>query len=1251
MMRFQSPSIQLVLVSAATILALGTGPITAAASDSTRLTFGGQTTAQEPQITVLSSDQDEVHLVFDLPVLEVETHEVDGEMYQTLAMPGGELRGAPGEPALPAFTRLVAIPARAGATVEIISSEAEFLDGYRVLPMQSAEAETFEINAELYARDEFLGDDKAAVGSPGIMRDLRVIPLTFQPVRFNPAQGKLEVTQRIEVRVDLRSEDATNARERGPVPLTPAFDEIYRSMVVNYGSEATGGRSELAPYLGTWVIISRDNSTVVDLLQPLIEWRRRMGYNVVAVTTTDIGSTSSYAIRTWLREAYAQWPYPPDFVTIVGDVGGAFGIGTFDVPSTYGEGDHPFSQLDGDDLFPDAFVGRLSAEDYITLETIVSKIVTYETDPHAGGTDWLRRATLVGDPSQSGPTCVQIMQWVKVKLRTLGYTEIDTVWSYPFASQITASINQGSTFFGYRGYLGMSGWSTGQIYALTNTDMLPFALNPTCASGSWTYGTAVSEAWLRAGSPGVARGGIGSIGTDTAGTHTRYNNCLFGGVAYGLFYGDNSQLGVAHARGKLELIAGYADYEYTQAERYCYWNTLMADPATEMWVGAAEELNVSYLGTVPVGANVVTVRVRSTDMVPIPNAWVYLYKEGELGIGGYTDHAGVVDFPIDTGAVTGSVDVTVSGHNLHPHQGSLTIAQIPVFVGMESYSVDDDESGASAGNGDGQINPGETVEIGVTLKNHGTMTAEDVVLTASFDDPNIGNIQGGPFSVGSILPGASVTVPEPIVLRTTRSYPVGERIEGMLTVESGFNTWHALLDLPVTGPQLVYKDHTLGGFGAQVDPGESGTIAVELQNTGYYPALGPIDAILVCDDYEIMVTDPYAVYASSVAPEASASNDGDPFEIRSPWNCVPGKLVGMRLILRFADGVRDTAHFALQVGDGASDDPTGPDAYGYLAYDNTDTSYPQAPVYEWIDIYPGSGGPGTSVGLTDYGHFQDDTETLDLPFTFRYYGEDFDRVSICSNGWLVMGSTYLVNYHNWALPVASGPDYLIAPFWDNLRQQSGGDVCYWFDEVNHRYVVAWDNVRNYNSGSPESFEVILYDPAHYPTRTGDGEIVFQYEVVNNNDTQQMYCTAGIQNGDHTSGITFSYFGHEPPTAAYFGNGLAVKYTTQTPGAADIPSREGSATLRLLLDQNTPNPVGGATTIRFQLDRPREVALRIYDVDGHLVRTLLQEARDGGRHAVTWSGLDAHGRLVPSGVYFYRLDTGTFVQSRKLLVTR
>ena len=84
---------------------------------------------------------------------------------------------------------------------------------------------------------------------------------------------------------------------------------------------------------------------------------------------------------------------------------------------------------------------------------------------------------------------------------------------------------------------------------------------------------------------------------------------------------------------------------------------------------------------------------------------------------------------------------------------------------------------------------------------------------------------------------------------------------------------------------------------------------------------------------------------------------------------------------------------------------------------------------------------------------------------------------------------------------------------------------------------------------------ILYDPAYYPTYTGDGVIVFQYETVNNNDALQHYATVGIQNVDHSDGLTYTYF-HTLPATASPQSGRAIKLTTRGPGAAD--AHDGSA---------------------------------------------------------------------------------------------
>jgi hypothetical protein len=151
-------------------------------------------------------------------------------------------------------------------------------------------------------------------------------------------------------------------------------------------------------------------------------------------------------------------------------------------------------------------------------------------------------------------------------------------------------------------------------------------------------------------------------------------------------------------------------------------------------------------------------------------------------------------------------------------------------------------------------------------------------------------------------------------------------------------------------------------------------------------------------------------------------------------DCFRGHLATFQIALLTAAGARDTLEFTAPVGTAAANQPLGPDAHGYYAFDTTDTAYPYHPTYSWIEIDPALGGSGTAIPLTDYGWEQDDTEILALPFAFTYYGETFDKISVCSNGWLAMGATSLRNYRNWTLPCAGSPDAMIC---------ASGTTCTW----------------------------------------------------------------------------------------------------------------------------------------------------------------------------------------------------------------
>jgi hypothetical protein len=100
--------------------------------------------------------------------------------------------------------------------------------------------------------------------------------------------------------------------------------------------------------------------------------------------------------------------------------------------------------------------------------------------------------------------------------------------------------------------------------------------------------------------------------------------------------------------------------------------------------------------------------------------------------------------------------------------------------------------------------------------------------------------------------------------------------------------------------------------------------------------------------------------------------------------------------------------------------------------------------------------------------------------------------------------------------------------------------------------------------------------------------------------------------------------------------------TGTGGQADTPAA-------FALGQNFPNPFNPSTHIEYSVPARARVSLGIYDVRGRLVFELVDGFLAPGPHTVLWDGTDKSGRRVGSGVYFYRLQSGQSVQTRKMVV--
>ena len=217
--------------------------------------------------------------------------------------------------------------------------------------------------------------------------------------------------------------------------------------------------------------------------------------------------------------------------------------------------------------------------------------------------------------------------------------------------------------------------------------------------------------------------------------------------------------------------------------------------------------------------------------------------------------------------------------------------------------------------------------------------------------------------------------------------------------------------------------------------------------------------------------------------------------------------------------------------------PTGPDNYGYLAYESCDI--PELPIYDWIEISPDSGGNGTLVPFVN----DDQTISFPLPFVFQYYGVQYDSITISADGWLSMDVNAAPDYSNSSIPNLDGPPAMIASYWEDMSPQrtNSGRVWQYFDLNNHLYIVEYNHIEQYAPvGNFETFQTILYDPAYYPTITGDGRIKAQYK--NMSSRVQIEGTIGIESPDETTGIQILFDGLYDDHTFPITNETAILYT-------------------------------------------------------------------------------------------------------------
>ena len=179
-----------------------------------------------------------------------------------------------------------------------------------------------------------------------------------------------------------------------------------------------------------------------------------------------------------------------------------------------------------------------------------------------------------------------------------------------------------------------------------------------------------------------------------------------------------------------------------------------------------------------------------------------------------------------------------------------------------------------------------------------------------------------------------------------------------------------------------------------------------------------------------------------------------------------------------------------------------------IGTDNREFTITEIP-FNWIDI--------STVGANT-GIHADDIVTGPFPigFSFPFFdGITYDQIWVSSNGWCSFSSQTSSAYSNYSIPNSNIPNNIVALLWDDLNLNSSGNIYYYHDAANSRFIVSYDAVPYYSGGGAVSAQFHLY---YY------GAVDMMFGTLSGNLNS---CTVGLENAAGSDGIQATYNGSGP----------------------------------------------------------------------------------------------------------------------------
>ena len=844
-----------------------------------------QQTPTVPEVKLISETEKATELCFTLGgFYKGEVNTPKGLQY-IITVPKMASMLEEGSPDLPLFAIPVLIDDMAAMEVQVMETKYQDFESIEIAPSKGNLSR--EINPDdipfhygyAYKQNSFFPDFQAQLDQPYILRDFRGQNILVYPFAYNPITRTLRVYTQLTLTIRKTGEKGDNpklSRKSNQLRISPEADALYQYRFVNYHDRTA--KYTFIPDEGEMLIICPDQ--YLEAMQPFVAWKNASGRPTIMVSLSDIGSNNTEQIKSYILSHYNNPNENLCYVLLVGDYNDI-------TPKAMNEGrsDIWFGQLEGNDYYPEVFVGRFSVGNVADVENQVAKVIYYERDITTDA-DWLSKGIGIGSTEgagsghNGGESDYQHIDYIRDTLMHYTYSEVSQhyqgVGQGTNASMLSQNFNEGAGICNYCNHGSQTGWYVGSftnshVNALVNDYKWPFIWSTACLNGQFDT-NCFAEAWMRA-SNNLTGAPTGAIGGMFSWTNQPWQPPMTGQdemVNILCEWRSSDQfhhtLAGASLNGNMKILDLHPS---DQGKTHNTW-ILFGDPSLMLRTDTPTELNVTCQPE--------AIFLGQTELIVTAEAD---YALATLSFNGETiasspivNGEGTLTFPEQTEIGTALLVVT-SFNKVSEFREISIIPANGAFLSYGSCSIND---------ANGQADCGETVGIDVIVKNIGNEAANNVQVTLTSDSPFVEVTHDTTF-IPSIAALEEYTLTKSFEIAVNEMITEGYQANFILTCTDGSNIWTSRFHITLHAPVLVLSDfrptHT-------TFPGEIGDLLITVKNTGSSDAHNAIvqlyssssDLVFNPISYNLGEI-PAGSIATTIASFSSSSNipNGSNFEV------------------------------------------------------------------------------------------------------------------------------------------------------------------------------------------------------------------------------------------------------------------------------------------------------------------------------------------------------------------------------------